>query len=55
MNHGKCEKCGWWSKISDYQGICNISALYNDEKQITDFDNYCPDYINKKKYHYTKK
>lgn len=49
MNHGKCENCGWWLKTNNYQGVCNISTLYNDEVQITDFDSYCTDYINRKK------
>ena len=52
MNHGKCEKCGWWIKKTNTQGICNISTLYNDNPLLTFNDDYCTDYINRKKFNY---
>ena len=50
MNHGKCEKCGWWTKKTATKGSCNISSLYNDFLIVTNFDDYCTDYINRKKF-----
>lgn len=50
MNHGICINCGWWSRITDTIGTCNISPLYNDYPIITYCDDYCTDYINRKKF-----
>lgn len=55
MNHGRCERCGWWENIFGTKGICHISKAYNDEAKITDNDDYCPDYINQKKFKFKPK
>jgi hypothetical protein len=55
MNHGRCERCGWWKNIFGTKGICHISKAYNDEAKVTDNDDYCPDYINQKKFKFKPK
>ena len=55
MNHGRCERCGWWENLFSVKGICHMSKTYSDEKKVTDNDDYCPDYVNMKKFKYHEK
>lgn len=47
-NHGYCKNCGWYNKIDDYTGYCELSLLYNDSRLIMNSDSYCFEYIRRK-------
>lgn len=48
MRHGYCKNCGWYNKIDDNTGYCELSLLYNDERLIMNSNNYCFEYIRRK-------
>ena len=47
--HGYCKNCGWYNKIDELTGYCELSYLYNDQALIMNADSYCFEYEKRKK------
>ena len=46
--HGYCKNCGWYNKIDELTGYCELSYLYNDHALIMNADSYCFEYEKRK-------
>ena len=49
MNHGHCKNCWWWKEYYPCWGKCYMQSSDEGKYTITEENNYCPDYCNRRK------
>ena len=49
MNHGHCKNCWWWKEYYPRWGKCYMQSSDEGRYTITEENNYCPDYCNRRK------
>ena len=49
MNHGHCKNCWWWKEYYSSIGKCYMDRSDTEQYTVTEENNYCPDYFNRKK------
>ena len=49
MNHGYCKNCWWWKGYYPGFGKCYMHRSDSEQYTVTEENNYCPDYFNRKK------
>lgn len=48
-NHGYCKNCWWWKEYYPFFGKCYMHKSDIEKYTITKYNDYCPDYFNRKK------